>query len=124
MSSNDTTGPLSGKPLLDAITDGLVALHLRYHGRTPATAVTHLLDDDLLACMLGGIYTDVEKTMIELQRTREVHETRHEFQAAMRHTFIAVVEKLTGRSVTAYISNYHVGPDLAVELFLLKPPSS
>lgn len=121
MSSDDRTGPLSGKPLLDAVTDAMVALHLRYHGRIPATAVTHLLGDDLLACMLGGIYTDVEKTMIELQRAREVHETRREFQAATRHKFIDVVEQLTGRSVSAFISNYHVGPDLAVELFLLEP---
>ena len=111
---------LSGEALLEAITDAMVALHLRYHGRVPATAETHLLGDDLLACKLGGIYTDVEKTMIELQRTRDVHDTRRVFQAATRHRFIAVVEQLSGRTVTAFISNYHVGPDLAVELFLLE----
>ena len=107
--------------MLAAVTDAMVALHLRYHGRVPVTAETRLLDGELLACTLGGIYTDVEKTMIELQRTREVHDTRREFQAALRHKFIDVVERLTGRTVAAYISNYHVGPDMAVELFLLEP---
>ncbi|HEX5857597.1 MAG TPA: Na-translocating system protein MpsC family protein [Microbacterium sp.] len=121
MSSADQATVLSGEALLEAVTDAMVALHLRYHGRVPATAETHLLGDDLLACKLGGIYTDVEKTMIELQRTREVHDTRREFQAATRHRFIGVVERLSGRTVTAFISNYHVGPDLAVELFLLAP---
>ena len=122
MPSDDGTGPLTGEHMLDAVTDAMVALHLRYHGRVPATAATHLLDGDLLACTLGGIYTDVEKTLIELQRTPEVHETRREFQAATRHRFIEVVERLTGRTVSAFISNYHVGPDLAVDLFLLETP--
>ena len=121
MSSADQITVLSGEALLEAVTDAMVTLHLRYHGRGPATTETHLLGDDLLACKLGGIYTDVEKTMIELQRTREVHDTRREFQAATRHKFIEVVERLSGRTVAAFISNYHVGPDLAVELFLLEP---
>ena len=120
MSSNDLTQPLSSQAMLDAITDAIVALHLRYHGRLPATAETHLLGGDLVVCKLGGIYTDVEKTLIELQHARAVHNTRREFQAATRHRFIEVVERLTGRTVAAFISNYHVGPDLAVELFLLE----
>ena len=120
MSSTDQIPPLTGQDLLDAITDSMVALHLRYHGRVPLTAETHLLGGDLVACKLGGIYTHVEKTMIELQRTRDVHDTRREFQAATRHKFIEVVERLSGRTVTAFISNHHLGPDLAVELFLLE----
>jgi uncharacterized protein YbcI len=120
LSPADQITALTGEPLLEAITDAMVSLHLRYHGRAPATAETHLLNGDLLACKLGGIYTDVEKTMIELDRTREVHDTRRRFQAATRHRFIEVVERLSGRTVTAFISNYHVGPDLAVELFLLE----
>jgi len=67
-------------------------------------ARSDLLGDDLLVCKLGGIYTD----------------TRRTFQAATRHKFIEVVERLSGRTVAAFISNYHVGPDLAVELFLLE----
>jgi uncharacterized protein YbcI len=121
LSSGEHSGPLAGEPLLEAVTDAMVALHLRYHGRIPATAETQLLGGELLACTLGGIYTDVEKTMIELQRTPAVHETRREFQAATRQKFIEVVERLSGRTVAAFISNYHVGPDLAVELFLLEP---
>ena len=120
MSSNDLTQPLAGQALLDAITDAIVTLHLRYHGRVPETAETHLLGGDLVVCKLGGIYTDVEKTLIELQHTRAVHNTRRQFQTATRHKFIEVVERLTGRTVAAFISNYHVGPDLAVELFLLE----
>jgi hypothetical protein len=76
--------PLTGDRLLAAVTEAMVALHKRYHHRAPVTAKTQLLGGDLLACVLGGVYTDVEKTMIELQRTTIVPETRSAFQTAMR----------------------------------------
>ena len=112
---------LSGDALLAAVTDAMVALHKRYHHRVPVTAKTLLLGDDLLACVLGGVYTDVEMTMIELQRTTIVQETRSAFQNAMQERFISEVERLSGRDVLAFISNHHVGPDMEIELFLLKP---
>ena len=119
MSAHKT--PLTGDALLVAVTDAMVALHERYHHRAPVTAKTLLLGGDLLACVLGGVYTDVEKTMIELQRTTIVQETRRTFHAAMQQKFIAAVERLSGREVLAFSSNHHVGPDLEVELFMLKP---
>jgi uncharacterized protein YbcI len=62
--------------------------------------------------------------MIELQRTTIVQETRSAFQTAMQHKFIGAVERLTGRDVLAFISNSHVGPDIEIELFMLKPDGS
>ena len=115
------TAPLTGDALLEGVTDAMVALHQHYHHRAPVTAKTTLLGGDLLACVLGGVYTDVEKTMIELQRTTIVQETRNAFQNAMQHKFIAAVERLSGRAVLAFISNHHVGPDMEIELFLLHP---
>lgn len=121
MSAPEPSKPLTGAALLEAVTDAIVALHLHHYGRAPAQAKTYLLQDELLACTLSGIYTQVEKTMIELQRADDVHATRHAFRDAVKKTYIDVVQQLTGRTVRASISNYHVGPDLAVELFLLEP---
>ena len=115
------TPPLSGDDMLQAVTEAMVALHERYHHRTPVTAKTLLLGDDLLISVLGGVYTDVEKTMIELQRSTIVQETRSTFQIAMQRRFIDQVERITGRGVLAFISNHHVGPDIEVEVFMLTP---
>lgn len=112
---------LVGDDLLAAVTDAMVGLHERYHHRAPVTAKTLLLDGELLVCVLGGVYTDVEKTMIEVQRSTVVQETRSAFQNAMEHKFIAAVERLSGRDVLTFISNQHVGPDMEIELFMLKP---
>ena len=111
--------PLVGDDLLTAVTEAMVSLHKRYFHRKPVTAKTMLMSDELLACVMGGVYTEVEKTMIELQRQTVVQETRSAFQSAMQDRFIDEVERLSGRRVLAFISNCHVGPDLEIELFVL-----
>ena len=116
--------PLIGEELLFAVTEAMVVLHQRYYHRTPVSAKTQMLGDDLLACVLGGVYTDVEKTMIELQRSTVVQDTRSAFQNAMERTFIERVEALSGREVLTFISNHHIGPDIEIELFVLSPPSA
>ncbi len=112
---------LSGDELLAAVTEAMVGFHQRYYHREPVSAKTMLLGDDLLACVLGGVYTDVEKTMIEIQRSTLVQETRNAFQTAMQDKFINTVQNLSGRRVLAFVSNHHVGPDIEIELFLLVP---
>jgi uncharacterized protein YbcI len=112
--------PPIGEDMLSAINDAIVGLHTRYHGRAPASSRTQMLGDDLLACLMGDVYTDVEKTLIELQRKAMVHETRSAFQHAMEHRFITTVEQISHRKVSRFISTHHVGPDLELELFVLE----
>lgn len=111
---------LSGVALVEAVTDAVVALHLRYYHRVPTNAKTLVLDD-LIVCALHGVYTDVEKTLIELEQHDVVKGTRREFQRAVQHKYVAEVERLSGRTVASFISHQHVGPDMAVEVFLLAP---
>jgi len=73
--------PLSGDALLAAGSESMVALHERYHHRKPVTVKTHLMGDEMLACVMHGIYTDVEKMMIETQCQTIVQETRGAFLA-------------------------------------------
>ena len=113
--------PLSGEELLEAVTESMVALHERYYHRAPTSAKTQMLGGEILVCVMGGVYTDVEKTMIELQRATLVQETRSAFQEAMQDRFIKTVERLSGREVLVFISNSHVGPDIEIELFVLRP---
>jgi uncharacterized protein YbcI len=113
--------PLHGEELLAAVTEAMVALHQRYHHRAPISARTQLLEDELLAVVMGGVYTEVEKTMIELQRGSIVQDTRSAFHEAMAGRFVDTVERLSGRGVVTFVSNSHVGPDLEIELFVLRP---
>ena len=115
------TEPLTGDALLEAVNDAMIALHERYYHRAPGSARTQLLGDEILVCVMGGVYTDVEKTLIELEHNLAVKDTRNAFQNAMRDKFIVEVERLSGRHVNTFISDSHVGPDLQIELFILGP---
>lgn len=119
--ANLTELPLVGDEMLEAVTEAMVALHERYYGRKPGSAHTQTMGDDMLACVFGDMYTDVEKTLIEMQRQEVVHQSRTVFQQATKQRFIGEVERITGRQVGNFISTHHVGPDRGVELFVLKP---
>ena len=85
-----------------------VAFHERSHLRQPVTAKTLMLGGDLLACVLGGVYTDVEKTTIEIRRSTIVQETRNAFQNARQGRFIKAVEDRSGRTVLS--TGVHLNP--------------
>jgi uncharacterized protein YbcI len=116
-------GPLRGQALLDQVSTAMAGLHERHYKRPPGTVKTQLMGGDLLACVLGGVYTDVEKTLIEIERDPVVRDNRSAFQNATEGRFIEVVERLTGRGVVHFISSHNVGPDLEIELFFLGDPA-
>lgn len=113
--------PPIGEEQLASVSEALSEMHERYHGRRPASTHSQMMGDDMLACLMGDVYTDVEKTMIELQRQAVVHETRSTFETTMEQRFIKAVEGITKRTVARFISAHHVGPDLELELFVLAP---
>jgi uncharacterized protein YbcI len=108
-----------GDDVLEAVNDAMVALHERHHGRRPATSRTQM-SEDMLVCRLGGVYTEVEKTLIELEQAATVQETRSVFQHAVERRFITAVEGLTHRRVRRFVPVHHVGPDLEFDLFFLE----
>ena len=49
---------------------------------------------------------------------------RHDFQMVMREELVAMVERTLDRKVVAFMSDNHLDPDLAVEVFILEPTTS
>jgi hypothetical protein len=47
---------------------------------------------------------------------------RRALQATMRDAVVEHVQRLTRRNVVAFMSANHVGPDLAIEVFVLDGP--
>jgi hypothetical protein len=64
--------------VLEAVTEAMVGSMSATTAASRAPA--HLMmGEDLLACMLGDVYTDIEKTMIALQRQALVNERAASF---------------------------------------------
>ncbi len=107
-----------GGPILSGISNSMVRLYREHFGKGPTGAKTYVLDD-LVICVLRDGLTTVEKTLFEQGRGDAVREMRAAFQDAVSDRFTKVVEEGTGRKVVAFMSQAHVAPDLAIEVFFL-----
>jgi uncharacterized protein YbcI len=103
-----------------SISNAITRLHREHYGRGATTART-IIQRNFVVCFLDDIYTPVERTLIDAGRSEAVRSTRNIFQDAMSTNFRAAVEDATGRSVIAFMSQVHFGPDMAAEVFVLEP---
>jgi uncharacterized protein YbcI len=104
---------------LAAISRRIAALVKEYSGQGPESARTHR-SGDLVVVILGGGYTQVEKTLIRDGRADLVASQRAAFQETMRPLFRQVVEEELRRPVVAFMSANHQDPDISAELFILE----
>jgi uncharacterized protein YbcI len=103
-----------------AISNGLVQLMRRFAGRGPTRART-TIGADVIVCVLGATLTQGERNLVDNQQDEVVQHARRAYQDLMRPQAIELVEQVTGRGVLAFMSANHFGPDLAAEVFVLRP---
>jgi uncharacterized protein YbcI len=106
--------------LAASISNGMVGLLHRYTGRGPTKART-TISDDLVVCVMGATLTHGEQTLVEEGKEKIVLRGRRAFQDAMEDDAVSLVEDVLDRDVVAFMSNNHIDPDLAVEIFVLAP---
>jgi uncharacterized protein YbcI len=111
--------PAGEGELLSAISNRMVQLHKRFYGKGPTKARTHIMGD-LVVCLMRGGFTKAEETLIASGRADLVHQQRRQFQQALKDEFTSAITEVTGRPVTAFMSNTHQDPHLIVEIFLLE----
>ena len=95
-----------------------VRLMREYTGRGPSRART-TIDGSLVVCLLSELLTKGERSLADHGKSHAVLEMRRAFQEAMRDDLVAEVERITERSVTAFMSANSLDPDYAAEIFLL-----
>jgi uncharacterized protein YbcI len=98
-------------PLL-AVANALTKLHKEQFGRGPTSARAYFAGPDMLVCALSDALLPAERNMTRLGMQEQVRHTRVSFQAATRSQFIAAIEVLIPRTVTAFASA--VDPDSSV----------
>ena len=103
-----------------AISDAMASFLSRDTGRG-ATSSWTTFSRDLIVCVMGDALTTGEKSLVHYGRPEAVLSIRRAYQESMAQEAISIVEELSGRRVTAFMSNNHIDPDLAVEIFVLQP---
>ena len=102
------------------ISTAAVQLLHEYTGRGPTKAKT-LINDDVVTLVLADTLTKGERTLVDNGRSERVLQVRHDYQVTMREDLVAIVERQLDRKVIAFMSQNHIDPDLAVEVFVLDP---
>jgi uncharacterized protein YbcI len=114
--------PQNGSPSAE-ISRAAVQLLREYTGRGPTRARTTINTDSVMI-VLGDTLTKGERKLAESGKAERVREVRHDFQLVMREELVAMVERMLDRKVVAFMSDNHLDPDLAVEVFILEPATS
>jgi len=116
----EQTPAVSGETL-SQITSSIVGLYREHFGRGPTAAKTYALDD-VIVCVLRNGLTVIERTLFNGGKADTVRTMRAAFQDAVADRFTESIESLTDRKVVAFMSQAHVDPDLAIEVFFLDRP--
>jgi len=116
------SGEATAADLNREISRAMVALIKQYVGRGPTSARTYV-HDDLVVCVFHDLMTQVEKTLADDEHQELVLELRRTFQETLRDDAITEIERLTGRKVTAFMSDHAIEPDYASEIFVLESES-
>jgi uncharacterized protein YbcI len=122
----EPTGSSDNRTSLTAvISDEMVRLYKDQFGRGPNRVRTYWCSDDILITVLEDTFTAADRTLATLGEHQRLRDTRAFFQYASVRAFCEPVERLTGRTVKAFISGIDTDVDgLSMETFVLYPIGS
>ena len=118
--SSISEGRLSDGELAAAISRTVVQALGRTTGRGPTKARTTLGDNGVFV-VLQDTLTRGEQTLADAGEGQVVLDLRRRWQRVMEAEVSREIEELMGRKVIGFMSDNHIEPDLAVEVFVLEP---
>ena len=113
--AHDNEGELAA-----AISNTVVRALARTTGRGPTKAKTTLGDNGVFVVLQDSL-TRGERVLTDAGHTDAVLDLRRRWQSVMKADISHEIEALTGRKVIGFMSDNHIDPDLAVEVFVLEP---
>lgn len=105
-------------PAAAEISNRVVQITREFLGRGPTRARTTIAGD-LVVVVLQDTLLKAERSLVAEGRSETVIDSRRTYQAALREDYVEVVEDVLDRKVLAFMSDHHIDPDIAVEIFVL-----
>ena len=102
------------------ISNTVVRALARTTGRGPTKAKTTLGENGIFVVLQDSL-TRGEQNLTDAGEGEAVLDLRRRWQRVMRVDLSREIEELTGRKVIGFMSDNHLDPDLAVEVFVLEP---
>jgi uncharacterized protein YbcI len=111
--------------VLADISNEMVRVYKEQFGRGPSRARSEWAGKDTLVCTLEDTLTASERNLVRAGEHERLRETRLFFQYASTLEFGEPVERLTGRTIKAFISGIDTAAEgLSAEVFVLYPEGS
>jgi uncharacterized protein YbcI len=114
------TGYSSDGELAAVISKTVVRALARTTGRGPTKARTTIGENGVFVVLQDSL-TIGEQTLADNGEGQAVLDLRRRWQRVMQADVSKEIEQLTGRKVVGFMSDNHIDPDLAVEVFVLEP---
>jgi uncharacterized protein YbcI len=102
-----------------AISTAVVQMLAETTGKGPTKAKTTLGENGVFVVLQDNL-TRGERTLAAAGEQAAVLDIRKRWQNIMRNEMSDKIEELTGRKVVGFMSDSHIDPDLAVEVFVLE----
>jgi uncharacterized protein YbcI len=109
--------------LANRISMTVVRALARTTGRGPTKAKTTLGENGVFVVLQDSL-TRGEQTLADAGQGAAVLDLRRRWQGVMEADVSREIEEATGRKVIGFMSDNHIDPDLAVEVFVLEPLAS
>jgi len=103
------------------LSNGMVRLYKDLFGRGPTKARTNYAGPDIIISTLENSLTRPERNMAAAGDHERLRDLRAYFQYQAEDEFRGVVERVTGRTVRAFVSGMDTRQDVASEVFYLHP---
>jgi uncharacterized protein YbcI len=104
------------------VSNVMVRVYKEQFGRGPTRARTFWAGPDLLTTVLEDTLTQAERSLVELGEHERLRDSRTFFQYATIRQFCDPVERITGRTVRAFVSGIDTHVDgLSIESFVFHP---
>ena len=116
--SSTQDGQLAAK-----ISNTVVHALSRTTGRGPTKARTTLGTNGVFV-VLQDTLARGQQTLADAGHGEAVLDLRRRWQSVMKRDVSREIEEITGRKVIGFMSDNHIDPDLAVEVFVLEPRPS
>lgn len=113
-------GAIRDGELAARISNTVVRALSRTSGRGPTKARTTLGANGVFVVMQDTL-TPGEQILADAGESAAVLDLRHCWQMVMKKDVSREIEELMGRKVIGFMSDNHIDPDLAVEVFVLEP---
>lgn len=99
-------------------------VYKEHFGRGPTRVRTEFATADVILVVLENSFTPAERALVAMGEHERLRDNRTFLQYATVAEFCTPVERITGRTVRAFISGVDTVEDVSTETFVLHPEGS